>query len=51
VPQALMHNLKHNQVLHKTNLILKVAFAETPLVEKEQRFVIKEIGAGFWQVN
>jgi KUP system potassium uptake protein len=51
VPQALMHNLKHNQVLHQTNLILTVAFAETPLVEKEHRFVIKEIGAGFWQVK
>jgi KUP system potassium uptake protein len=26
VPQALMHNLKHNQVLHKHNLILTVSF-------------------------
>jgi KUP system potassium uptake protein len=51
VPQALMHNLKHNQVLHQTNLILTVVFAEMPLVEKEQRFVIKEIGAGLWQVK
>jgi KUP system potassium uptake protein len=51
VPQALMHNLKHNQVLHQTNLILTVEFSDTPTVEKEQRFAIKDIGAGFWQVK
>jgi KUP system potassium uptake protein len=50
VPQALMHNLKHNQVLHQTNLILTVAFAETPLVALGTRLEIKEIGTGFWQV-
>lgn len=50
VPHALMHNLKHNQVLHQTNLILTVAFSDVPVVAKEQRLEIKEIGAGFWQV-
>jgi KUP system potassium uptake protein len=50
VPQALMHNLKHNQVLHQTNVILTVAFAETPLVTLDKRLKINEIGAGFWQV-
>ena len=50
VPQALMHNLKHNQVLHETNLILTVHFAETPLVTNENRIDITAIGAGFWQV-
>ena len=50
VPQALMHNLKHNQVLHQTNVILSVSFAETPLVEQGQRLQINEIGSGFWRV-
>ena len=50
VPQALMHNLKHNQVLHQTNVILTVVFAETPLVALDKRLEIKEIGNGFWQV-
>ena len=50
VPQALMHNLKHNQVLHHTNVILTVAFAETPLVALDKRLQISEMGAGFWQV-
>ncbi|MEO6118722.1 MAG: potassium transporter Kup [Methylotenera sp.] len=51
VPQALMHNLKHNQVLHQTNLILTVAFLDVPTVAKEQRLHIKEIGSGFWQIR
>ncbi|PPD51894.1 MAG: potassium transporter Kup [Methylotenera sp.] len=51
VPQALMHNLKHNQVLHQSNLILTVTFADIPVVEQNQRIIIKEIGAGFWQVR
>ena len=51
VPQALMHNLKHNQVLHQTNLILTVAFLDVPTVAKEQRLHIKEIGSGFWQIG
>jgi KUP system potassium uptake protein len=50
VPQALMHNLKHNQVLHQINVILSVTFAETPLVAPDQRLQVNEIGAGFWRV-
>jgi len=50
VPQALMHNLKHNHVLHQSNIILTVVFAETPLVSLENRLHVKEIGSGFWQV-
>ncbi len=51
VPQALMHNLKHNQVLHQTNLILTVEFLDTPTVAIEQRLHIKEIGSGFWTIR
>ena len=51
VPQALMHNLKHNQVLHQTNLILTVTFLDEPVVAQEKRLSFKEIGAGFWQVR
>lgn len=51
VPQALMHNLKHNQVLHQTNLILTVEFMDVPTVAKEQRLYINEIGSGFWQIK
>ncbi len=51
VPQALMHNLKHNQVLHRTNLILTVEYLDIPITTQDQRINIKEIGNGFWQVK
>ncbi|WP_036302975.1 potassium transporter Kup [Methylotenera sp. L2L1] len=51
VPQALMHNLKHNQVLHQTNLIITVGFTDEPNVPMERRFDIKTLEAGFWQIK
>lgn len=51
VPQALMHNLKHNQVLHQNNLIITVEFKDTPTVPVEQRYDIRPLGAGFWQIR
>ncbi|MDO9150357.1 MAG: potassium transporter Kup [Methylotenera sp.] len=51
VPQALMHNLKHNQVLHQTNLIITVEFTDEPNVSMEQRLEIKTLEAGFWQIK
>jgi KUP system potassium uptake protein len=46
-PVALMHNLKHNKVLHEKNVILTVAFAETPRVRDEDRVTIEAINADF----
>ena len=37
VPQALLHNLKHNQVLHERNVILTVGFREVPWVPADER--------------
>lgn len=51
VPQALLHNLKHNQVLHAHNLILTVRFAEVPWVPAEQRLQLQPLGHDFWQVT
>ncbi|MES2936571.1 MAG: potassium transporter Kup [Pseudomonadota bacterium] len=50
VPQALLHNMKHNLVLHKRNLVLTVRFHEEPVVPPHERAVVEEVGAGFWQV-
>ena len=36
-PTALLHNLKHNKVLHENNVILTVATADTPRVASEER--------------
>ena len=51
VPQALMHNLKHNQVLHERNLILTVVFHEVPWIAFEERVKVTPLVAGFWQVQ
>jgi KUP system potassium uptake protein len=51
VPQALLHNMKHNLVLHKRNLVLTVKYHEKPTVPLSQRVEIEDIGYGFWQVT
>jgi KUP system potassium uptake protein len=50
VPPALLHNLKHNQVLHERVLILHVKVEEVPHVPNEKRVEIHDAGAGFYRV-
>ncbi|WP_374575189.1 potassium transporter Kup [Phenylobacterium sp.] len=49
-PVALMHNLKHNKVLHEKNVILTVRTAETPRVKEEDRVRIEPINDDFKKV-
>jgi KUP system potassium uptake protein len=51
VPQALMHNLKHNMVLHERNIVLTVVFHDEPWVSFEERVEVQELGHGFWRVR
>ena len=51
VPQALMHNLKHNRVLHERNVILTVVFHDVPWVPFNERVEVKPLVRGFWQVR
>ena len=51
VPQALLHNLKHNQVLHARNLVLTVHFAPQPWVPQGERLTVEPLGRGFWRVK
>jgi len=50
-PVALMHNLKHNKVLHERNVILTIETAETPRVKEEDRVRIEPINADFKRVT
>ena len=50
-PQALMHNLKHNQVLHQNNLVLTVEYADTPTIAADARLEYQALGHGFWQLT
>lgn len=51
VPQALLHNLKHNQVLHAHNVVLTVVFREVPWVTLDERVQVQPLGHGFWRVT
>ena len=50
VPAALLHNLKHNQVLHERVLILNVQVEEVPAVTVNERVELHDAGHGFYQV-
>jgi KUP system potassium uptake protein len=50
-PVALMHNLKHNKVLHERNVVLTVRTAETPRVSDEDRIRTQAINADFKKVE
>jgi KUP system potassium uptake protein len=50
-PQALLHNVKHNAVLHERNLVLTVSFREEPTVPADQRVRVEPLGHGFWRVG
>ena len=51
VPQALMHNIKHYQVLHEQNLIMTVKFEEVPKVPQAERVQVTPLVKGFWRVQ
>ena len=50
-PVALMHNLKHNKVLHEKNIILTVHTTETPRVKDDNRVTIEPINDDFKKVT
>jgi KUP system potassium uptake protein len=50
VPNAMLHNLKHNKVLHKQNLFVNVQNHEVPWIEEKERLEIAAIGNDCWQV-
>jgi KUP system potassium uptake protein len=50
VPAALLHNLKHNQVLHERVLILNVKVEEVPHVPRQKRLEIHDASHGFYRV-
>jgi len=50
VPHALLHNLKHNKVLHERIIILTVRIAEVPWVEEAQRFELTPLGDDFYRL-
>jgi KUP system potassium uptake protein len=50
-PAALLHNLKHNQVLHERNVLLSVIIEDKPFVTKGNRLLINDLGKSFYRVR
>ncbi|MCY4752946.1 potassium transporter Kup [Pelomonas aquatica] len=51
VPPALLHNLKHYQVLHERNVVLTVTFCERPYVPDAERLHLEALAPGFWRLT
>ncbi|MBC8144958.1 MAG: potassium transporter Kup [bacterium] len=49
-PPALLHNIKHNKVLHETNVLLTVRTEEVPHVTEEERVSVSQLSHGFWRI-
>jgi KUP system potassium uptake protein len=50
IPSALLHNLKHNQVLHERVVILTVKVEEVPHIGPAERLNVDDAGGGFYRV-
>lgn len=49
-PLALLHNLKHNQVLHKRNVMLTIITEEIPFIPRAQRVEVRQLSNDFYRV-
>jgi KUP system potassium uptake protein len=50
-PQALLHNLKHNKVLHEQNVVLTTEVMDEPRVSADERFEASRLDCGFCRVT
>jgi KUP system potassium uptake protein len=50
VPHALLHNLKHNKVLHERIFLLTVKIEDVPYVPAESRIETKDYNSGFYRI-
>ena len=50
VPSALLHNLKHNQILHERVVLLTVETTDTPTVALTDRVAMQDLGKGFLRI-
>ena len=50
VPHALLHNLKHNKVLHERVILLTIRIEDVPFVETGHHFDLEDLGSGFYRL-
>jgi len=51
VPVAMLHNLKHNRILHERVIFLKISVWDVPYVEDSERLTFKDMGSGMYLVR
>ncbi|NCI77934.1 potassium transporter Kup [Acinetobacter kanungonis] len=51
VPHAMLHNMKHNKVLHQKNIILTVKIQDVPYVADQDRFHVEIMNQHFYRVE
>ena len=51
VPASLLHNLKHNHVLHQRVVLLTVIVEDIPQVPPENHIQVEDLGQGFWRIR
>ena len=51
VPHALLHNLKHNKVLHEQVVLAKVKIEDIPHVPEHERLIVQHLPYGFYRVE
>lgn len=50
IPRALLHNLKHNKVLHERVILLTVSIGDAPHLWVKERVRVEDLGAGFYKL-
>ncbi|MDF0604489.1 potassium transporter Kup [Neisseriaceae bacterium TC5R-5] len=51
VPHALLHNLKHNKVLHERVMLMTVRTEDVPFIEEQERIEIVRLSPSFWRLT
>ncbi|HVZ00657.1 MAG TPA: potassium transporter Kup [Dongiaceae bacterium] len=50
VPFSLLHNMRHNRILHERIVLTSLVTEEVPFVPEEERVEVRELGRGFWRL-
>ena len=51
VPSALLHNIKHNKVLHERVIVMTVLVEDVPFVAESKRVDLRDLGEGFYRMT
>lgn len=51
VPHAMLHNIKHNKVLHERNILVTVVIEDVPFVPQEERVQVETLNEHFYRIK